>query len=356
MHGRSRNITTVLLVGIIAIGNIHVLADNRERTLRVMTYNMYAGAEFSDIFNAQSPQELVAEVAEAYSDMQAGNVPERIDEIADQIAAASPDIVGLQEVAIWRVGAPFDPAPATAVSYDFLEMLLGRLKSRGLHYGPLVVQQNLDAELTGVFGPSAALDIRYTDRVAIIARTDLSTAEFKVEGTSGSNFNVNLPVTVLGNTITVLRGWTAADIKHRGQSYRFVNTHLESFYDPIQWAQAAELLQGPTAVPSAVVLAGDFNSDADAGGFSYQMLLGGGFGDSWTLANGPGPGSTWPLSGEIPSTILTPTQRLDLILVRGDVTVKSAELRGEDPGTDLSPSGFRSSDHAGVAAGLVLQP
>ena len=234
-------------------------------------------------------------------------------------------------------------------------MLLDRLESRGLHYGPLVVQQNLDAELTGVFGPTAALDVRYTDRVAIIARTDLSTSEFKVEGTAGSNFNTNLPVTVLGNTITVLRGWTAADIKHRGKSYRFINTHLESFFDPIQWAQAGEILQGPAATSSTVILAGDFNSDANAGGFSYQLFLGGGFLDSWTLANGTSAGATWPLSGEIPSTILTPTQRLDLIFVRGAATVQSAELKGEAI-TDITPSGFRPSDHAGVAASLVLEP
>ncbi len=219
-----------------------------------------------------------------------------------------------------------------------------------------MVQTNLDAELPAVFSTTEALDVRYTDRIAIIARTDLNTSELKIEGSSSANFNTNLPVTLLGTEILILRGWTAVDVKHRGKKYRFVNAHLESFYDPVQWAQAAELLQGPTNTLSPVILAGDFNSDAAAGGFSYQMFLANGFSDVWNSVGNGGSGMTWPLSGEIPSDILSPSTRLDLILMRGPITFAHAEVIGEDPVADLSPSGFRPSDHAGLAATVVLEP
>ncbi len=100
-------ITAIMLLSLVCVGSFPVHAGNSERAVKVATYNMYLGADFADIFGATSQFELVSEVAEAYTDMQAGNVPERIDEIADQIASGAPEVVGLQEVALWRFGSAF---------------------------------------------------------------------------------------------------------------------------------------------------------------------------------------------------------------------------------------------------------
>src|SRR5688500_4211283 len=101
---RIKKIMTLALTIVIGISAfVPALANEADREVKVMTYNMYPGTEFSDIFGAQTPDALVAEVAEAYSDVVASNVPERIDEIADQIATNQPDVVGLQEVAIWSI-------------------------------------------------------------------------------------------------------------------------------------------------------------------------------------------------------------------------------------------------------------
>src|SRR5688572_3950518 len=141
-----------------------VMANEADREVTVMTYNMYLGADLLDIFGSQSELELVFEVGEAFSDVQAGKPLERIDEIAEQIAAGSPDVVGLQEVALWRTGAPGHPAPSETVAYDFLQILLDRLAARGANYTAVAVQTNLDAELTGFFPAAPPMDIRYTDR------------------------------------------------------------------------------------------------------------------------------------------------------------------------------------------------
>ena len=331
-------------------------ADESDRRVKVMTYNMYLGTDLVGIFQSQSPEELVAEVGEAFSDVQAGNVPERIDEIADQIATNSPDVVGLQEVALWRIGAPFDPSPAETVAFDFLQMLLDRLDARGAHYAAISIQNNLDAELTGVFGPTSALDVRYTDRVVIIARTDLQTSDLKVEATAASAFQTLLPISILGNTIYITRGWASADIKHRGKTYRFVNAHLEAFYDPIQNAQAYELLLGPTNTQLPVILAGDFNSDPAINGDSYYLLLSGGFADVWNSLQPSNSGYTWPLSEESPAAITQPSQRVDYIMARGAVSLSEINVVGEDAVNDLTESFLRPSDHAGIKATLVLNP
>ena len=351
-----RNFVAIILAAIfISSIPVHVYPDNRDRELKVMTYNMYLGSELGEIFTAQTPTDVLLEVGEAYRDMLAGNVPERIAAIADQIEDGAPVLVGLQEVALWRVGPAFDPSPSTTVTYDFLQMLLNDLGARNVHYHPIVVQTNIDAELPGILGPDSALDIRYTDRIVILARSDLPESDFKLEETSAANFATNLQVPVLGQTVTVLRGWTSADVKFRGKPYRFVNSHLESFVELIQNAQANELLQGPANIDSALLLVGDFNSDAAAGGTSYQILTGAGLRDVWSETNPGSPGLTWPLSGEIPSTEMMPTQRLDLILARGPIRTSAADVVGEEAG-DKTPSGFRPSDHAGVFASVVLEP
>jgi endonuclease/exonuclease/phosphatase family metal-dependent hydrolase len=353
---KRKAIALVTIINFFCLTVVPALADNRDRTVTVMTYNMYPGTEFSGIFMAQTPGELVTEVAEAFTDVHAGNVPERIDEIADQIASASPHLVGLQEVALWRYGYPLDPAPATIVAYDFLELVLDGLEARGHHYVPIVIQTNLDAELTGVFSETSALDIRYTDRLVILARADLSTSELMIESTEGHHFAVNFAVPVLGRTVTVFRGWTAADIKHRGKTYRFINAHVESFYEPVQVAQVTELIQRTSNSEIPIILAGDFNSDAEANGSVYGMLRGAGFADVWDLMPDSEPGYTWALSDEIPNVIATPTQRLDLILTRGVIEHANVDVLGEDLSTDLTPSGFRPSDHAAVKASFVLVP
>ena len=334
--------------------------NNRNRELNVMTRNMYLGTSFDEIFLAQTQQELVQEVAEAYSEVQASNPQERVAGIADEIEAASPALVGLQEVALWRVGAFLDPAQAETVTYDFLQLLLDELAGRGLHYAPVAIQTNLDAELPAVFSPAAALDVRFTDRIVVLARTDLQTSQFKLEGTNARQFSVKLPFTspTLG-TILIPRGYISIDVKMRGKKYRFVNTHLESYSQIVQYYQAAELLQtvGNTQLP--VIFAGDFNSDAESDdpnlNLTYQLLLSAGFADVWKLIHPDEPGFTWELNVNNPNSS-NPTQRLDLILIRGDINALDADLVGENPATDQTPSGLMRSDHAGVTASLILKP
>jgi endonuclease/exonuclease/phosphatase family metal-dependent hydrolase len=351
-----RKLTAVVLaVNLVTLGSVQTFAHNKDRGLNVMTYNMYLGSDFTDIFQAQTGQEVLLEVGEAYRDMLAGNVPERVAAIADQIEAGEPVLVGLQEVALWKTGPFLNEDPAADVTYDFLQLLLDELAARGLNYAPIVVQTNLDVELPGIVTPTDFRDIRYTDRDVILARSDLRTSQLKIEGTQSGTFAARIPVTVLGQTITVVRGWASADVKFRGKTYRFLNAHLESIVEAIQVLQASELLAGPANTDLPLILVGDFNSDAEASGTAYLMLIGAGLTDIWDDLQPSDPGYTWPLSGEIPLPTEQPTQRLDLVLVRGKISLASADIHGESV-ADLTPSGFRPSDHAGVGAAVILQP
>lgn len=326
-----------------------------------MTRNMYVGTDFSEIFAAQDTPTLLAEVAEAFGDVQASDVQARIKAIAHEINAAKPGLVSLQEVALWQTG-PFDPTSPSAntVAFDYLQLLLDELnKNESLNYGPVAVLTNLVAEAPAI-GPTGFFDVRFTDRVVLLARTDLNKKDFDVKNVVAAHFStiLSVPTPTLGQ-VTMPRGYISADILRCGQTLRFVTAHLESFEEQLglsfpffRFAQALELLQGPTNTSVPVVLAGDFNADAeDANDPTYQLLLSGGFLDTWLQTSVNKPGFTWPLFLENPFVYTTSTQRLDLVLARGAVTPEKADLVGERDVTNRLPT---PSDHAGLVVRLKL--
>jgi endonuclease/exonuclease/phosphatase family metal-dependent hydrolase len=355
MSYKHRFAAMIIVAAIFFVNIPAVFANNRDRSLRVVTYNMYLGTDFTEIFSAQTFEQVVEEVAEAYGDVEAGDPAARINAIADQIEAAGPALVGLQEVALWRTGAAFDPAPATDVSFDFLQMLLNALAERGLKYQAAAIHTGFDAELPAV-GPNVFADVRYTDRAVILVRSDIQTSQLTVEGSSSGTFATLLTLPLLIGNISIQRGWTSVDVKMRGKTYRFINAHTEAFHPGVQFVQALELLQGPANTSLPVILAGDLNSDAEASGASYLLLTGSGFNDAWEISRPSNSGYTWPLFLASPSTPTPPNERLDLILFRGAFTVNGTDILGEDQVVDVTPSGLRPSDHAGVSATLVLEP
>ena len=109
------------------------------RAITMMTRNLYLGADLTPVMNAASPQEIPGAVGEAWNRIVLNDFPARADAIAREIQSTRPDVVGLQEVAKFRIQSPGDflvgnPQAATAVEYDYLLLLLDALEARGLRY------------------------------------------------------------------------------------------------------------------------------------------------------------------------------------------------------------------------------
>lgn len=319
----------------------------------VMTQNLYLGTDIDIVLSAPSPNELSARVAQAWSSILATRFPERAGALAERIAAVRPHLVGLQEVALFRIQSPGDfgagnPTPAREVAFDYLSLLLSELKARGLAYRTVATCTGVDAELPSATGD----DIRMTDRNAILARADV-----EISNAQARNFSVNLTVHVggpKGLPLTILRGWASADATVSGRKFRFVNTHLERDAFPvIQMAQTDELLKTLDSVTFPVVLVGDFNSAADGSvTATYENLIGAGFTDVWGRRRA---GFTCCQDSDLLNPTSRRNRRIDLILVRGGLAVTTARIVGGDP-ADRTPSGLWPSDHAGVVARLRLPP
>lgn len=339
------------------------------KQLRVMTQNLYLGAEISASL-AIPLEQIPAAVAAALQQIQATNFPLRARAIALEIKAASPHLVGLQEAELIRVQSPGDslgsnPTPATVVAADYLEILLGELQRLGLCYQTAVVGVQTDLELPAAApGAPGYQDVRLTDRDVLLARCDV-----RLANAVSHHFlhKLVVPVGGLGGpgpTVEILRGWQEVDATIGQRRFHVVNTHLEPATLPeialIQVAQAGELIAALVDEPLPVVLLGDFNSAADhSTTATYGLMLHAGFADAWRLARDGEPGYTCCQAPDLSNDVSLLSKRIDFVFVRDFYDVWLGWLQGgvsafrvSDrvlPGFDLWPS-----DHAGVVASLPI--
>jgi endonuclease/exonuclease/phosphatase family metal-dependent hydrolase len=291
---------------------------------------------------------------------------ERAEALADEIAETDPQLVGLQEVELWRSQTPADLSDkpnATHLEFDFLQLLLDALAARGRHYAPAAIVTNFDSEAprATAASPTGLQDIRLTDRDVILARTDLPRRVFSVSNPQRSHFQTNLTISNPVFSFTVVRGWTAVDATVKGHKVRVVNTHLERFSPQVQVAQGNEILAGPANTSLPVVLLGDLNSAAGEGGVpgqsdtpTYDNTIAAGFADAWSQKRDDDAGFTCCHAENLRNPVPTLTERIDFVLVRGDLGASTAQLVGHEV-EDLTPSGLWPSDHAGVWAVLKLR-
>ncbi|MCX4666047.1 endonuclease/exonuclease/phosphatase family protein [Streptomyces sp. NBC_01381] len=335
-----------------------VSAAQPSATLKVMTRSLYWGADLAPVFTAGNFGELTEAVDEVFTGVQDTNFPERAEALADEVADTDPQLVGLQEVALWR-SAPFDFSPtpnAGHVEYDFLEILLDKLAARGKHYAAVSSVTDGDYEAPRAT-PSGLQDIRLTDRDVLLARTDLPARNFSVAHPQAAQFtnHVSLPnpISPALPAIRVLHGWVGVDATVHGRTTRVVSTHLENLSPAVQEAQGQELLDGPLDTGLPTVLLGDLNSPAP-GGQTYQNLVDADFRDAWTSTHRNQPGFTCCQAADLRNPTSTLSRRLDYVLFRGGFTASASNRVGEQP-ADRTPSGLWPSDHAGVWSVLRLR-
>jgi endonuclease/exonuclease/phosphatase family metal-dependent hydrolase len=333
------------------------------RDLNVMTQNLYLGSSLAPALEAKTPEAFVGAVAQIYATVQYTNFPARAEAIANEIQAAEPDLVGLQEVTKWTTGG-LNPPPG----YDFLAILESDLAARGLDYSVTAVAHNANIgpaplALPGCVqpGPVITCSVRLEDRDVILVNDD--TPGLTWSRPQSGHYTAQEVIESPVGPLSFDRGWASIDARLSDQPFRFVDTHLETEEAPaVQEAQAAEFLAGP-GKGGTIVATGDFNSASDGSttGTYAQLTAPGRFRDSWDEAQ-LGPGSsccqesnTPPLApGALNNPVSTLRTRIDLILSRGAARSSGdeAHLVGDAPFQATPP--FWPSDHAGVVSTLRL--
>ncbi len=350
--------------------------------VKVMTRNIFLGADLGPALNATSFNEFTAANGAILAEVDATNFPLRAKGLAAEIKSKKPDLIGLQEVAMWRTGptpglphqSSMDPQSAftaTETRYDFLALLQAELVALGLDYEVAVVKEEFDFEAptdtdgnntNGLFGGD--IQGRLTMRDVILVNKD-SKVKAKVKNPlSGTYANLYTP-NISGIDVAVTRGWTAVDAtvqtttgkgkkkKKVKKSFRFVNSHFEAFDDEtqvpsIRAQQATEVISAATT-PRTIML-GDFNSNVPGvqpgDDQAFQVILNAGF---ERRTNAPG-------SCCVPNLVTGPASAFDhqvdhIVTNMG----KKAKLVNTSV-TGLEPvNGMFSSDHAGVFSTIKLK-
>jgi endonuclease/exonuclease/phosphatase family metal-dependent hydrolase len=360
-------------------------AEPKAATLTVMTRNVYLGADLTAGVQATNLQGLVDAAGGILNQVDANKFQVRARGLAAEILGKKPDLVGLQEVALWRTAPCTEnplPPKATQVRYDYLELLLAQLNKGAQRYRAVIAQPEFDFEVyantdgnTATSGPGcplgSELNARLTMRDVILARV----GHIATSNARGGHFRTLLQEKPAGIPLNVTRGWARVDAKlPGGPRLRFVDTHLESFDSnasnstntsatvgngQIREAQAKELIAkgGPATGKLPVILVGDLNSDRKTAikpgdGLADEALLNAGWAERSTAT---------PLGCCLNANILTISgggkrsdfdHKVDHIMtnVPKKVTLVNSSVTG------LSPvHGFWDSDHAGLFSTLAIR-
>jgi endonuclease/exonuclease/phosphatase family metal-dependent hydrolase len=282
------------------------MAKDKDPEIKVMTWNLYLGADIFKVVEAaiESRDLVPGAVAEVYQTMLSTNFWARAEAIADKIAKNKPQVIGLQEVSTFYKQTPGDfmdgnPEPAEDVVIDFYEVLNEALLKHGMVYDAFEVT-NSDVELPMVDNesPTEFSDVRLKDRDMVLVKRGYD-ASLLLAGNYSSNLALDLGWIKLEFT----RGFLIVDVDIKGQIFRFVNTHLEVNGDPgsvfryVQGAQMQELIGILDEVsiydPKQIILVGDFNSspEDEAGDYMgifpyippYMQAVDAGYLDAWLL-------------------------------------------------------------------------
>lgn len=368
----SKNVFIKIMVVFLSILFLYVPTWAKAEEIRVMTRNLYIGAEIQSIAAASTPEAFYEGVQRALEQIAANDFTERAEALAAEIVEKNPHLVGLQEVYNFTISGSNGPLPF----YDYLTILTDMLVIQGAGYRVAAVVKNLDLTIPMAEGGSVGV----VDRDVILAREDvdtnvvnLTTGGFCRASLDGCNYHVvaSAQTTPVG-PINFERGVVAVDAVIGNFPVRFFNTHLEvRNVDPtnplspvIQAMQAVELtafLNLPNHENLPVIVVGDLNSSPEhmpVGIFltPYMQLEFAGYFDVWTLRPGKPKGFTCCQAEDLlnPESILY--ERVDMIFCSElPINKIKANLVGDDEAYK-TPSGLWPSDHAGVVAQMEFAP
>jgi endonuclease/exonuclease/phosphatase family metal-dependent hydrolase len=353
-----------------------------------MSRNLYLGADIFKVIEAaqNAPSTVPWVVAEVFQTVQYTNFPARAEAIADEIALAKPQVIGLQEVVTFFKQTPGDffignPNPAEDEVYNFYDILDAALRARGMYYEAFIVT-NADVELP-MFDPipsdpSNFSDVRMVDHDVVLVRRG-HPASLVLSG----NYIAKVGMDLAGVTVEFTRGFIIVDAEINGEIFRFVNTHLEvsslpgSIFRVIQYYQMAEILvtiDSLAVYPGArpIIMVGDFNSSPEhlPGVYDntipyyppYMLAIGAGYLDTWLLQSKYEEGYTSGFDELVSDPESELFERIDFVFLDPlDLTIDEVKcyLVGDDvsdmvPNPDDPDFYLWPSDHAGVAAKVDL--
>jgi len=349
----SRRTVAALLAAMTAAVALPATAAAKPQDLKLMTRNVYLGADLIPLAGAKDENEFEQAAAQRYQTVLDNDFPRRAKALAAEIRKAKPDLVGVQEAMIWRRGADGvkdgSQTPATQVVYDSTKQLLAALKKAGTPYRVAVGRDWFDFEAPTALG----YDVRITQRNVILIRKG---SKVKIRKRFTGRFAHHFDPPTVRGAAQQLRGWVGVDATLAKKKFRFVSTHLEAYSPAVADQQMQELLAsgGPLGSKQRrTVLVGDFNSGPGANAndrgtsrdaSAYYSAIDAGFRNPLPRR------STCCFGEDLRSTGDRLETWIDHVVVRPRIRALRSGISGTKQIGGLYPS-----DHAGITATLRLK-
>ena len=336
------------VAALVALFGVAATGAKRPVTVTVMTRNLYLGANLDAIVQAKSAPEAFAAVEKGWQQVQANDFPTRARAIARELVRVKPDVVGLQELTLYRTQTPadFTVTPATHVVLDYARELRRAMAARKLKYRFVAIAPWTDAELPS--GNPPTMDVRLTVRDGLLVRT---AKNLRIVSVRKAQYMTTTPL--FGGLVVAKRGFIYTTVSLNGRRFRVATTHLESFSNTSQVAQGQELGAFLSAGRLPTILLGDLNSRADGTGTpTHANLLALGFQDAWAQAHPNDPGLSCCHGDDLRELGGPFYSRIDYVLLRNGFRAVAAGIVGNNQADRVN--GLWPSDHAGVWARLRL--
>ncbi|MFP4233636.1 MAG: endonuclease/exonuclease/phosphatase family protein, partial [Nitriliruptoraceae bacterium] len=361
----------------------------------VLARNLYLGGDVAVALDLLP--DLPAAAQALWEQVATTSFDARVEVLAAEVARERPALIGLQEATRWRCrGGALGPLEDV---FDFTSGFLDATQAAGVPYVVAGADGGV-AQQAGYRIPALPFLSRVEDPDTFQDRfaTDVASCGFELSDTLLIRADLADRVVAAGGrayaqryavvpTLLVIdRGYAYADVAFDSGTVRFVTTHLEALWDPDEVPHAArqarQLLADLEATDTPVVLLGDLNADPrdprgpgvpNPGGQpeagracrpqvadpdaatalaecnAYWTLVQGGFtdvGPDATAAANLTWGSAADLAGPDPGRLEAAlamgnragfTDRVDHVLVRGDIEVVDARVIGNEwpHGADL---------------------
>lgn len=328
-------------------------ASAKKQDLKVELRNVYLGADLIPLATASNQEQFQANAAQRYQTVLNNDFATRAKALAAEVRATKPDLIALQEAAVWRRGPEGikdgSATPANDVVYDSTALLRRELAAVGLNYRVVRARDWFDFE--AATGAPFNFDVRLTQRDVILRR---ATSKVKVTRTFAGGFKNIFEVPTQAGIASQKRGWVGIDGTLAGRKFRFITTHLEAYSPAIAAKQMGELISGPAASKKRnTILVGDFNSapganpndsrKAERSESAYKTAIGAGFRNPFPRRN------TCCFAEDLRQTTDSLDTWIDHLVVRPRMRLlRSSRVGGSQVG------GLYPSDHAGITGTLRL--
>ena len=345
-HTRPRRALAALLATACACVALPAAASAKPQDLKVMTRNLYLGADLIPLASAPDESSFEQAAAQRYQTVLNNDFPRRAKLIAAEIRKAKPDLIGVQEATTWRRGPDGvkdgPKTPATQVVYDSTTQLLKALKRAGTPYKAVLSRAWFDVEAPTSLG----YDVRITQRNVILVRKG---SKVKIRKTFSGRFAKHLDVPTQGGLAQQLRGWVGVDATLAKRKFRFVSTHLEAYSAAIANQQMDQLVKvgGPLGSKKRrSILVGDFNAQPSGpdNDNAYKTAIAAGFTNPLPMR------ITCCFTEDLRNPARKESTWIDHVLVRPKVRAVRSGITGLK-----QIGGIYPSDHAGITATLRLK-